>query len=88
MLDYLKLCLKTNCASYLNHSFVIEFCSPSHALYFAAYEAAKHVYGGNEQGHQPLATAAAGMIFFSHSFLQIRTHGNQRNMIFNLRSIF
>ncbi|PSC73762.1 mitochondrial carrier [Micractinium conductrix] len=33
---------------------------PSHALYFASYEAAKQLYGGNAEGHQPLATAAAG----------------------------
>lgn len=33
---------------------------PSHALYFATYEAAKELYGGNQQGHHPLATAAAG----------------------------
>lgn len=35
-------------------------CSPSHALYFASYEAAKQLYGGNQEGHHPLATAAAG----------------------------
>jgi len=34
---------------------------PSHALYFASYEAAKQLYGGNQRGHQPLATAAAGV---------------------------
>jgi solute carrier family 25 iron transporter 28/37 len=34
---------------------------PSHALYFASYEAAKDLYGGNEPGHQPIATAAAGV---------------------------
>ncbi len=34
---------------------------PSHALYFASYEAAKQLYGGNEPGHQPIATAAAGV---------------------------
>ncbi|KAL4425124.1 hypothetical protein ABPG77_008229 [Micractinium sp. CCAP 211/92] len=33
---------------------------PSHALYFASYEAAKDLYGGNREGHRPLATAAAG----------------------------
>lgn len=33
---------------------------PSHALYFATYEHAKHVYGGNEGGHRPFAAAAAG----------------------------
>ncbi|KAI7841248.1 hypothetical protein COHA_005085 [Chlorella ohadii] len=33
---------------------------PSHALYFAAYEAAKQLYGGNQEGHHPLAHAAAG----------------------------
>ncbi|EFN56490.1 hypothetical protein CHLNCDRAFT_22033 [Chlorella variabilis] len=33
---------------------------PSHALYFASYEAAKQLYGGNREGHHPLATAAAG----------------------------
>lgn len=35
-------------------------CRPSHALYFASYEAAKELYGGNREGHRPLATAAAG----------------------------
>lgn len=34
---------------------------PSHALYFASYEAAKQLYGGNQPGHQPVATAAAGV---------------------------
>jgi solute carrier family 25 iron transporter 28/37 len=34
--------------------------SPSHALYFASYEAAKQLYGGAGEGHHPLATAAAG----------------------------
>ena len=34
---------------------------PSHALYFASYEAAKQFYGGNQPGHQPVATAAAGV---------------------------
>ena len=33
---------------------------PSHALYFASYEAAKQLYGGNQEGHHPLATATAG----------------------------
>ncbi|KAI3427269.1 hypothetical protein D9Q98_007201 [Chlorella vulgaris] len=33
---------------------------PSHALYFASYEAAKQLFGGNQEGHHPLATAAAG----------------------------
>ncbi|PRW51045.1 mitochondrial carrier [Chlorella sorokiniana] len=33
---------------------------PSHALYFASYEAAKQLYGGNKEGHHPLAHAAAG----------------------------
>jgi hypothetical protein len=35
-------------------------CRPSHALYFASYEAAKQLFGGNQEGHHPLATAAAG----------------------------
>lgn len=33
---------------------------PSHALYFASYEAAKEALGGNAEGHHPLAHAAAG----------------------------
>lgn len=33
---------------------------PSHALYFATYEKAKDLLGGNAAGHHPLATAAAG----------------------------
>lgn len=36
---------------------------PAHALYFAAYEAAKEVLGGNEAGHHPLATSAAGTVY-------------------------
>jgi len=39
---------------------IFRLCSPSHALYFASYEAAKNFYGGNASGHQPIATAAAG----------------------------
>lgn len=35
---------------------------PSHALYFASYEAAKQLLGGNEAGHHPVAFAAAGSI--------------------------
>lgn len=37
-------------------------CRPSHALYFASYEAAKQLYGGNKEGHHPLAHAAAGVL--------------------------
>ena len=33
---------------------------PAHALYFASYEAAKGLLGGNAAGHHPLAAAAAG----------------------------
>lgn len=33
---------------------------PAHALHFAVYEAAKGVYGGNAEGYQFVATAAAG----------------------------
>ncbi|KFM22815.1 putative mitochondrial carrier C8C9.12c [Auxenochlorella protothecoides] len=33
---------------------------PGHALYFATYEKAKHLYGGNRKGHQLVATAGAG----------------------------
>lgn len=36
------------------------FCRPSHALYFASYEAAKNFYTGNQGGHQPVSVAAAG----------------------------
>ncbi len=35
---------------------------PGHALYFASYEAAKDLLGGNEEGHQPIASATAGAI--------------------------
>lgn len=42
------------------NNMIIYNCRPSHALYFASYEAAKQFYGGNAPGHQPLATAAAG----------------------------
>jgi hypothetical protein len=34
--------------------------SPAHALYFATYEAAKRLLGGNREGHHPLAAASAG----------------------------
>lgn len=35
---------------------------PAHAVYFATYEAVKHVMGGNQAGvHHPLA---AGMLLF------------------------
>lgn len=37
-------------------------CRPAHALYFGAYEAVKDAMGGNNEGHQPLATAAAGAV--------------------------
>ena len=33
---------------------------PAHAIYFATYEKAKDLYGGNRQGYQLAATAAAG----------------------------
>jgi len=33
---------------------------PAHALYFATYEAAKKLFGGNEHGHHPVAAASAG----------------------------
>lgn len=36
---------------------------PAHAIYFATYERAKDVYGGNRQGYQFSATAAAGLLF-------------------------
>jgi len=34
---------------------------PAHALYFAAYEAAKEALGGGGEGHHPFAVAAAGV---------------------------
>lgn len=37
-------------------------CSPAHAMYFATYEQAKQLLGGNRQGYQWLPTAAAGAI--------------------------
>ena len=36
-------------------------CRPAHALYFAAYEAAKEALGGSREGHHPFAVAAAGV---------------------------
>eukprot|EP00210_Caulerpa_lentillifera_P009020 g8609.t1 len=33
---------------------------PSHALHFVTYETAKDFYGGNDNGHTPLATGMAG----------------------------
>lgn len=36
-------------------------CRPAHALYFAMYEYAKELLGGNRQGYQWLPTAAAGV---------------------------
>lgn len=40
----------------------LPWCRPSHALYFAAYEASKEAFGGNEPGYQVVATGAAGII--------------------------
>lgn len=34
---------------------------PAHALYFATYEAAKNVFGANEEGHQHTRTAMAAV---------------------------
>lgn len=39
---------------------VVTGTGPAHAVYFSAYEAAKEALGGNREGHQPLATSAAG----------------------------
>jgi hypothetical protein len=34
---------------------------PAHAVYFATYEAVKHIMGGNKAGvHHPLAAATSG----------------------------
>ena len=35
---------------------------PSHALYFAAYEASKQKLGGNQPGHHVLATSVSGVV--------------------------
>ena len=35
---------------------------PSHALYFAAYEASKQKLGGNQPGHHVLATGVSGVV--------------------------
>ena len=35
--------------------------APAHAVYFATYETSKRAFGGNRPGHQPVATAAAGV---------------------------
>ena len=40
--------------------FHLSLCRPAHALHFAVYEHAKELLGGNAEGHQPIATAAAG----------------------------
>jgi hypothetical protein len=45
---------------YRGLSAVVIGAGPSHAVYFATYEAAKEMLGGNEAGHHPMATAAAG----------------------------
>lgn len=37
------------------------FPGPAHAVYFATYEAVKHLMGGNQAGvHHPLAAATSG----------------------------
>lgn len=42
-------------------SSVIVGAGPAHAVYFATYEAVKHVMGGNQAGvHHPLAAATSG----------------------------
>ncbi|KAI9020121.1 mitochondrial carrier domain-containing protein [Phycomyces nitens] len=39
---------------------VVMGAGPAHALHFATYEFCKDLLGANKDGHQPLATAAAG----------------------------
>eukprot|EP00698_Gefionella_okellyi_P001367 TRINITY_DN11311_c0_g1_i1.p2 TRINITY_DN11311_c0_g1~~TRINITY_DN11311_c0_g1_i1.p2 ORF type:complete len:293 (-),score=73.74 TRINITY_DN11311_c0_g1_i1:1361-2239(-) len=41
--------------------------APAHGVYFATYEVAKEAFGGNKEGHQPVATAAAGALATSIS---------------------
>jgi hypothetical protein len=42
-------------------SSVVVGAGPAHAIYFATYEAVKHVMGGNQAGvHHPLAAATSG----------------------------
>jgi hypothetical protein len=42
-------------------SSVVVGAGPAHAVYFATYEAVKHVMGGNQVGvHHPLAAATSG----------------------------
>ncbi|RYP32672.1 hypothetical protein DL767_005074 [Monosporascus sp. MG133] len=44
-----------------DHPFGISFGRPAHAVYFATYEAVKHLMGGNRAGvHHPLAAATSG----------------------------
>lgn len=39
---------------------VVMGAGPAHAVHFATYEACKEAFGGNQHGHHPLTTAAAG----------------------------
>ncbi|KFY34692.1 hypothetical protein V495_08128, partial [Pseudogymnoascus sp. VKM F-4514 (FW-929)] len=42
-------------------SSVVVGAGPAHAIYFATYEAVKHLMGGNQAGlHHPLAAATSG----------------------------
>ena len=44
------------------HMCVFEY-RPAHAIYYAVYEEAKELFGGNTgTGHHPFATAAAGVL--------------------------
>ena len=40
---------------------MLSACVPAHALYFTFLEKGKEVFGGNKQGHTPIAAAAAGV---------------------------
>jgi hypothetical protein len=57
------------------------FCRPSHALYFASYEAAKNFYTGNQGGHQPVSVAAAGK---THCLTAALVLACRRNEIINI----
>lgn len=64
-----QVCDILHLAAFLAGEYTHIFTGPAHAVYFATYEAVKHVMGGNQAGvHHPLA---AGTFWSPRSFAVI-----------------
>jgi hypothetical protein len=49
---------------------ILTFLGPAHAVYFATYEAVKHLMGGNEAGvHHPLAAGMPNEVTYLYRML-------------------